>query len=104
MDLVKFLVSFEEVTFTKPDDFDQTITNTTKHLNWEKQVAFITLWQFCSKPLKTKLMGHPNFDKEQKQQNPVWILQAIQSTLYHFDDTKPVALALDDAMEAAMFC
>ena len=54
--------------------------------------------------LKTKLMGHPEFENEEKK-SPVWILQAIQSTLYQFDDTKPLSLALDDAMKAMMcFC
>ena len=39
-------------------------------------------WQLCSKLLKTKF--------------PAW------STLYPFDDTKPLALAMDDVMVAIM--
>lgn len=101
--------------------FNQSISSATKHLIREKQVAcyidrlemfkdnkkvlYNTLWQLCSKLPKTKLMGHPEFKKEQKWQNPIWILQAITSTIYQFNDTKPLSLALDEEMEAMMcFC
>ena len=32
-------------------------------------------------------------------QDPLWLLLAIQTITYKFDETKPLVLALDDALE-----
>ena len=62
-------------------------------MNENKKAFYNKVWQLCNKLLKTKLIAQKNFDVKQRKHDLVWILGHV---------TKPLAFALDDALEGAL--
>jgi len=65
-----------------------------------RKALYSTVWMILSKVMKMKVTALENFAKKSKDQDPLWLLLSIRTITYKFDETKPLVLALDDALKA----